>query len=661
MSDLALPAAAPRGVALRGPVALLLLAGLLAAVLWSRFEAQREAYHQTDENIAVAVVSHVLDAGTLDTNWAHTQVVPEFRYDQYNFSAYYLAAAAWLQLSGNADAPDRLPPLRRLSAWLHALSIALAAWLGWRWGGPVNAALAALLSAVSPTLVQDSLYARPETFVTVLTLCYLLLLGTRAAPTDRRLVAAGALCGVLVATKISFAPLAPLALLLRWCAPGAEPLRLRTVLAFALAGALGFVLGAPGAMLHPVEYLHGIDVLLRQYGGGHLPHGLPLDGALARFGFGLEYLRHTAGSAALLGAGLGLWILPRRHGRRVLWLALGLLLLLGYFLQTRAFFERNLSPVLPLLFVLAGLLVAEVLARVRTRPSRMVLLAALTMLLSWVPAGVSHTLLRRALPGTHAQAQRAYEATLAARGEVLVDYDHGRAGPADAGLCGRVVLREVDYGHPYLRARADQALQAQGYVLLQHLRGPFSALPASTLQTYHGADVRYHVARDRWPAGCAVGLAALGAPGHALGVDEPRLEGRAVRDGQEPGAQLAGWTVPLYGTHAGSDSHTGAIGLATIRACDDFLLPVASGPSRAAMRFRVERRGADATTVLFDGALPAVVGAWTGLQVRHAQPGCGEYAARAEDASAEWGAWLGLGLPVHAVAPPTSSLPAPAP
>lgn len=661
MADVALPAASPPGLALAPRVALLLLAGLLAAVLWNRFAAQRETYHHTDENIAVAVVSRVLDTGTLDTNWADTQVDAVFRYDQYNFSAYYLAAAAWLQLSGDADAPDRLPPLRRLSVLLHALSIALAAWLGWRWGGPVVAALAALLSAASPTLVQDSLYARPEAFVTVLTLGYLLLLGTRAAPTDRRLIAAGALCGLLLATKISFAPLAPLALLLRWRAPGAEPLRARTVLAFGLAGGLGFVLGAPGAVLNPEAYLHGIDVLLRQYGGGHLPHGLPLDGSFTRFAFGLDYLRHTAGSAVLLGAALGLWALARGQARRVLWLALGLLLLLGYFLQTRAFFERNLSPVLPLLFVLAGLGVATLLQRLRQRPPRMALFALLATGLLWVPAGVSHTLLRQALPGAHAQAQREYEALLAAAGEVLVDYDHDRSEAPSAGLCGPLVLREVDYGHPYLRARADRALQAQGYVLRQHLRGPFTELPASTLQTYHAADVRYHVARDRWPAGCAVGLVGLSGPGHALAALEPQLEGRATRGGQEPGAQQTGWVAPLYGTHAGSDAHTGAIGLATIRACDDFLLPVASGPSRAAMRFRIERRHAAATAVLFDGALPPVVGAWSGLQVRHDQSSCAVYAARAEDASAEWGAWLGLGHPVHAVAPSPSLPPAAAP
>jgi hypothetical protein len=655
----ALPAAAtPRQVALRAGLALV-LSVLLGLLLASRLAAQREPYHQTDENIAVAVVSHVLDQDTLDTNWAHTEVDAVFRYDQYNFSAYYLVAAAWLQLSGQADAPDRLPPLRQLSALLHALAIALAAWLGWRWGGPLTAALAALLTAASPTLVQDSLYARPETFVTVLTLGYLLLLGTRDAPSDRRLVAAGALCGVLLATKISFAPLAPLALLLRWRAPGAGPLRWRTVLAFVLAVACGIVLGAPGAVLDPAAYLHGIDYLLRQYSGGHLPHGLPHDGSLVRFAFGLDYLRHTAGAAVLLLAALGGATLARSQGRRVAWLAAGLLLLLAYFLQTRAFFERNLSPVLPLLYVLAGLGVVALLARLRTRPGRALLGAALTAALLWVPVGISHTLLQQALPGSHAQAQRAYETALAAAGHVLVDFQWARPGSPSAGLCGAVVLREVDYGHPYLRARAEQILQARGYVLLHHLRGPFTDLPASTLQTYHGADVRYHVAREPWPGDCALGLVGLRGPAQALATSEPRLEGHAARDGHEPGAvQPPGWIAPLYGTHAGSDSHTGAIGIATIRACDEFLLPVASGPNRDAVHFRVERRDATQTTVLFDGALPAVIGAWSGLRVRHAPPACADYSVRAEDASAEWGAWLGLGHPVRVVALPSPLPPA---
>ena len=104
--------------------ALVLLGLLLAAVLWSRAIGQRESYHMMDEAIAVAVTDRVLAERTLDTNWARTQVMPEFRYDHYNFSSYYLAAAAWLQLTGEARPADRLPPLRwlgteeRVTGWI---------------------------------------------------------------------------------------------------------------------------------------------------------------------------------------------------------------------------------------------------------------------------------------------------------------------------------------------------------------------------------------------------------------------------------------------------------------------------------------------------------------------------------------------------------------
>jgi hypothetical protein len=115
---------------------------------------------------------------------------------------------------------------------------------------------------------------------------------------------------------------------------------------------------------------------------------------------------------------------------------------------------------------------------------------------------------------------------------------------------------------------------------------------------------------------------------------------------------LPHWPAPLYGTHAGADAHRGAV-LATIRACRDFILPVASGPTRRAAVYRIARRAQAGEQVLFEGALPPVLGSWSGLQVRHDVAGCASYVAMAGDDSAEWGAWAALGHPVY---PPATSL-----
>jgi 4-amino-4-deoxy-L-arabinose transferase-like glycosyltransferase len=631
--------------------ALVLLVLLLAAVLWSRAASQRETYHMMDEAIAVAVVDRVLSERTLDSNWARTQVMPEFRYDQYNFSSYYLAAAAWLAVTGQADAADRLPPLRWLSALLHALAVALAAWLGWRWRGAPAAAIAALLTALSPTLWQDSLYARPEAFVTVLTLGFVLLLEGRVA-SARRLVAAGVLAGLLLACKISFALLVPLALLVRVSGREAPPLRPSELLGFGLAVGAGFALGAPYALLHPHEYLQGVAALLRQYGGGHLPHGLPQDGAALRLLFGLDYLRHTAGSALLLAVVVGALVLRRERGARTAWLVGGLALMLLYFLQTRAFFERNVSHVLPLLFALAGVGIAWLAERLSRPALRAAALLAATLLLLWVPARVSHTLVREALPGALAREAAHYESTLHAEGKVVVEFIPDQPDPPAAGLCGPVVLREVDWNHPYLRRQADRVLAEHGYELLRHLPGPFTDLPASTLHSYHGADVRYHERREPWPATCRVGLAPLPREATPLPAPPARLAGHAAVGGSATPAP-AHWPAPLYGTHAGSDAHTGAIHLDAIRACGDFLLPVIAGYSHRAVRFTVGP-AAPASAPWFDAAPPRVLGGWAALQLRHPGPGCADYAARGDDPSAGWSAWLGLGSPVAAPSPADS-------
>jgi 4-amino-4-deoxy-L-arabinose transferase-like glycosyltransferase len=302
----------------------LLLAVLgLAAVL--RLTSLLFPYTQPDEVITLEVARRIVETGNLDTNWKLAALPEEFKYPQYNFSAYLLSTSAVLGLAKPLMASVVSPPLdllRLYSALLGVLVVGLTALLGRQLFNVKTGLIAALLAALCPLLYQDSLYARPETFVTVLTLACLLLMGVTRLDRSARIFLASILLGVAVATKVSLLMLVPaLALAPVAAAPTpTEAIRPRDALVTALRLAplivvgiwLGFALGAPFAIINFGDFLLGLQHLNRQYNEvGTWPHGLPDAGILSRLGYAVRYFGSTMGYPILLvsaiGAGLAVW------------------------------------------------------------------------------------------------------------------------------------------------------------------------------------------------------------------------------------------------------------------------------------------------------------------------------------------------------------------
>jgi predicted membrane-bound mannosyltransferase len=128
-----------------------------------------------DEPIAIGVVSGMLEAHTLDTNWNNYDV-GQFRYNQYNFSSYHVALAGlgWL-LQNVLDHSLTLADIRCVSAVLGALAVPAIFLLGCKLGGSIAGFFAAVLTAVSPQLIFNSTFARAESFFTLLFICAVLL------------------------------------------------------------------------------------------------------------------------------------------------------------------------------------------------------------------------------------------------------------------------------------------------------------------------------------------------------------------------------------------------------------------------------------------------------------------------------------------------------
>lgn len=642
---------------------------------WLRGQVLHTNYSHPDEEIARAVVTKVLATKTKDTNWARTDVDKMFRYNQFNFSAYYLAAAKIEKLGGHA-LDDRAHPeallqrLRQQSIWWASFAVLLGGLLGWRLAArancsPVSAGFSgittALLTSACVTLFQDSIYARPEAFVTVLTLSFVLvLLAEWKAPW--MLALSGALLGILIATKITFIvflPFPPMVVAAHayanahasahqhahaWRGVGLGLLYLSLIVA-------GFGLGAPYALFAPWEYLDGVGYLLHQYNGEEwlrIHGGMP-----ARIAHGVAYLVYTDGIVTLLLACAGVLVLLRR-ARHAEFLALaGPLLTLIYFLQTRAFFERNFSHALPVLFATSSLGLALAVtwlgARSRRKEVAQAFAACSLLVLAFYPAWAVSAKLRDILFDDTAPS-RIDVAMRKASGDtlpVLFGYSNISQVPLlRGGTCGKVIYKLLDLGDPVWQQELS-ALDTQGYHVAARTHSPFDGAPYSTLQAYHSSNVIFLAGPpDPDVASCRAELIIPTPDPRYAAVDAmPTLTGQWARDAVPADMSLHGWTHAFYASWNGSDANTGEFALGPFEACGELVVPYAVGPARDGLDLTIERELNGHRETIVHGAPPPSI-TWTALRIA-APPGCASYTIHAMDHGTGYGQWLGVGIPVE--------------
>lgn len=122
-------------------------------------------YWHPDEPITKGVVSHLCQSGDFDANWRKADVPKDFKYDQYNFASYHMALSLYAGITGSTE----IARLRLFSATCCFLTVCAVLLLGLNKANRDIAFPAALFSATTLILVQDAHYARPESFLTLLT------------------------------------------------------------------------------------------------------------------------------------------------------------------------------------------------------------------------------------------------------------------------------------------------------------------------------------------------------------------------------------------------------------------------------------------------------------------------------------------------------------
>ncbi len=642
----------------------LILLLITACGMSARLYATGYSYSHVDEEIARAVVSKVLQTGSLDTNWARTDVDAAFRYDEYNFSSYYLFASGIEYVSGHR-AEDLAHPyttlrlnLRALSAMLGGLCILFAGVLGLRLGGMLTGIMAALLTACSPNLFQDSLYARPEAFVTLLSLLFCLALTLRSRGGLPALALAGLFAGLLIACKFTFLMYLPFPLLLipsfTDTSAGGRTENQRIghfgmyLLVYLILILIGFYIGAPYALKFPWEYLGGVDALMRQYLGANVPeapHGLlrTLQAAVGRLG----YYVYTLGYPVLILALAGLYSLIRKAKARDMLILASPLLTLAYFLQTQLFMERNASQAVPILCLLAGLAVEALWVRLHVwKKLRSASVAVLMAICLIAPISVTATIMDPVLDGGYQSKIDLEATTLSENGTVPVLYVGKDTGSMPVKLCGSYVLmtRVKTY------SRELRHLLDLGYTVDGRVVSPLGPEDYS-LATLLAPTTTFLAAPPMVPGSCAIGLSPLDTTTAKKLIHAPvDISGGWSRDGAP--ASAAAWESPLYGSWSGSDANVGAIKIGPFKACGDFAIPFAAGPARTHTWIQITRSDGKTDEVIYSGLPPATPYKWEQLEVLNPADTCRSYTISGTDDGKGWGEWIGLGTPVTPTAKP---------
>ena len=487
--------------------------GLVAAAcliyVFLRFTVDQDYWHP-DEVIPVKIIENISQTGSWNTNFIEADLPEYFKYNQYNFSSYIIVSA----LTTKVVKPvfellgfdvELLSILRCFSAVLHIAVIYFTFVLGRVLFGSNRVGIVASWSvAAFPLLFQDSLYARAESFVTLLSLIVIYVTAKLyKSPKSIGFFLVGGLTGLLIACKITFLALLVLPgivicrhwrespwVWIKWgCLGGSGVL-------------VGFFAGAPYALINGSQYLSGVMSLFSQYGSGHRPYGLADGSFWERALYGWQYFEAIGAGLFLLMATIG-WILCLKRNRYYNFFAVGLcFMLILYFSTKSVFFERNYSFTIPVLASCASYAIFEIIVLFgKYRKMKMVVSCVLIVATLFPLSSFLWKFNTQVLSGEHQRARKDMRAALESQYGtkiknfvwLLTDSHYNQLKDQIAKDRGNCIYEVFGANDVYTDAYVKQAVKDLGMCLVSELPSPFeeSGLPASTLYTYHAAHYFY--------------------------------------------------------------------------------------------------------------------------------------------------------------------------
>ncbi len=467
-------------------------------------------YTHPDELISLKIIENIAKTGHWDSNWALANLPPWFKSDQYTFSSYILTSAVMTKYSvlhifkPNIDIRIHL---RLHSVLFHVITILLTYAVGKSLFNSRRTGIAAAwFVAIFPLLFQDSLYARPESFTTMLTLLLVLLLTRQyQKPGMPGFFIMGGLIGFLVAAKITF-----LVLLALPCIIGLGHQNLKRWFYIQLTGVfgiglgIGFALGAPYALVNWSSYLHGLTILFSKYAGEHRPYGLPNGNILERLAYSRHYFSAIGAGWFIFLAVWG-WLLLLKK-RLYVFLAVGLFfLVVVYFSIKPVFFERNFSFAIPFLSMCVGFVIFRCIDHLSSK--QIIRIALSGVIIAAVCAPLLLFLWKldtEVLSGRHekqrqelqTKLQNQYGGQTVFSGWELNDFNPHEWSNMQIFYDRQNTIYEIcGANDTYTRNFIALACRDLGLRVITELPSPFQAngLPPSTLYTYHAPQYFYLV------------------------------------------------------------------------------------------------------------------------------------------------------------------------
>lgn len=342
-----------------------LLTIIVVIAVGVRHEGLSNDYSHPDEVISVKVTEHLLDNATVNTNWQFVDLPSAFKYPQYNFSGYLLSAAAYLHSTPTQPDTSTLDKLRFFSFLLSVLTIVVVFYVATRLFGFAAGGLSSATVAVNPLLSQDSLYARPETFLTFLFAVFIGTISSRSISTSWKVTLSSLLLGFMIGVKVSMLFFLPLLLLVLerdndqkarstgythylFCCIRHLKDKFLVILACVLTG---FFISTPYSFFNFQGFLNGVNYLRNQYSSGDSFHGIANGGLIDRICYSFEYFNTTMGWPIFLLLPASIALLYNRKRYSTLSIYLLALSFCLYFSTYPTFFERNFSHVLPIIIM----------------------------------------------------------------------------------------------------------------------------------------------------------------------------------------------------------------------------------------------------------------------------------------------------------------------
>lgn len=626
------------------PILLLIVAGLF------RFVSLKKNGELYDEQITRAVVNNIW-RGDFRNNWQYVPNIPEaHRLHCYNFSSYFYVDALFAP-------PSAKQPLfrdRTFSATCGTLSLAVFYLVALSLFGQYEALTLLALLTIFPLLVQDAHYGRPEAFATLLCgLVYACCAGILARKKLTALLAgSSALCGLLIACKISFIPLVSVPLI---CALARSANRMRLTILWAALVLAGAFAGMPDAFSHPRDFMSGVEMLRHQYANEHVPHSLP-DATTCWRLLG-PYFLQTAGVAFPLLTAVGIAVLLKKK-QYLLCLVAGapVIFYTAFFGQQRVFFERNLSHVIPLAAMLAGVGLVALVKLVPHRKWRPIVFAAALSVVVIQPALVSKTLVLKAMRTTTEWRALQYGKGLSRREgiplvggtELLIPGHVAELENWTKQSASDILVETNDYHDPYTNRAAEALRMRMRAKAVGHFPSFFPDFVPSTLLVYHSPSLRY---------------LRLGRGDSYTYRGQPFVSWKMVGDVVEPQTMHAqSWkedAIPreapplqsggrVFGsfTPFGGDGNRGSIQMKQIELHGEtaIAIPLMTGPKQEGLSIEVVNSKTGRTLTKLDPVPPLFWAIWC-VELKENAPASVDITAR--DESTTRGAWLALGFPMR--------------